>query len=73
MSYEHANMPLAGDILDDFATIFREMFSKVSVTSANKCVNVRLYEAQRVKRDACCQCASLSMKKMCECLNSRHI
>lgn len=28
-NYEHTNLPLAGDILDDFAIIFRELFNKV--------------------------------------------
>lgn len=35
MSFEQPNMPLTGDVLDGFVTIFRELISKVSVTSAN--------------------------------------
>lgn len=29
-SFEHTNLPLAGDILDDFAIIFRELLNKVN-------------------------------------------
>lgn len=29
MALEHTNLPLAGDILDDFAIIFRELLNKV--------------------------------------------
>lgn len=35
MSFEQANMPIAGDVLEEFVTIIREMFGKVSVTAAN--------------------------------------
>lgn len=32
MAYEQYSVPLAGDILDDLATAFREIFSKVCST-----------------------------------------
>lgn len=32
MAYEQYNIPLAGDILDDLAMAFREIFSKVHIS-----------------------------------------
>lgn len=29
MALEYANLPLAGDIIDDFAVLFRELVGKV--------------------------------------------
>lgn len=33
MAMEYANMPLAGDIIDDFAILFRELVAKVNIYS----------------------------------------
>lgn len=73
MSFEtQSNMPLAGDILDDFVTILRGMFSKVSVTSANS-VHVRVRRGTN-EIDGYSQCAALFMNKtlceLCGCLIS---
>lgn len=35
MAYEQYNLPLAGDILDDLAMAFREIFSKVGWLNKN--------------------------------------
>lgn len=34
-SFEHTNLPLAGDILDDFAIIFRELLNKVNIPTTH--------------------------------------
>lgn len=41
MAYEQYNVPLAGDILDDLATAFREIIAKVGFKSLQICIICR--------------------------------
>lgn len=44
MALEYANLPLAGDIIDDFALLFRELMAKVNIQISNNFIQFKKFK-----------------------------